>query len=141
MEIQLIQNIDAIARQKQRAVLYVEFHPQTDDFEDQFSYEYEYENDTERQTFLDWLQQHGIAWQCCAHVASECGFESYLGQIYIDLAMDDNDPLYCQLRDHLEFPDGTWRDPNKRFYYLPLDIAMRNAHHDEPGFWENLDDI
>ena len=25
------------------------------------------------------------------------------------------------------------------FLYLPLEIAMKNAHHDEPGYWENLD--
>jgi len=22
------------------------------------------------------------------------------------------------------------------FCYLPLEMAMKNAHHDEPGFWD-----
>ncbi len=130
----LIQHIDAIGRQKQRAVLFIEFHPQSDDFDEQYSYDYE--TDRERQVFIDWLQQHGIGWAPCAPVASETGFGPYLGQVYIDLAMDDNDALYCQLRDYLEFPDGSMRNPNHRFFYMPLEIAMRNAHHDEPGFWE-----
>lgn len=129
----LIEHIDAIARQKQRAVLYLEFHPQSA-FADSSAYDYEVDN--KRQAFLDWLQQHGIGWQPSAPIASGCGFGAYLGQIYIDLPMDDDDPLYCCLRDHLEYPDGSMRDPNQRFFYLPLEIAMRNAYHDEPGFWE-----
>jgi hypothetical protein len=50
--------------------------------------------------------------------------------------MDETDPRYCQLRDYLEHPDGSMRDDNVRFYVLKLEVAMQNAHHDEPGFWE-----
>lgn len=132
----LIEHIDAIARQKQRDVLYVEFHPQTEDLEEFDTEHYVWELDSRRQAFLSWLDQQAIAWRYCAPIASECGFESYQGQIYIDLAMDDNDPLYCGLRDYLEHPDGLMRDENLRFFYLPLAMAMKNAHHDEPGFWE-----
>lgn len=130
----LIEHIDAIARQKQRGVLSVDFRPTTDDSEEFFSYDYE--DDERRQALLSWLDQHDIVWCCCAPFASEEGFEAYAGQIYIDLAMDDNDPKYCQLRDHLEYPDGSMRDSHVTFYYLPLETAMQNAHHDEPGFWE-----
>lgn len=130
----IIEHIDAIARKKQRGVLSVDFRPTTDDIEELFSYDYE--TDERRQALLDWLDQHGIAWRPCAHVASENGFEAYAGQIYIDLALDESDPKYCLLRDHLEYPDGSMRDSNVTFYYLPLEAAMQNAHHDEPGFWE-----
>jgi hypothetical protein len=33
-------------------------------------------------------------------------------------------------------PMGTMRYENIRSYYLPLEVAMKNAYHDEPGFWE-----
>ncbi|MGZ3242097.1 MAG: hypothetical protein ACXU7Z_16915, partial [Burkholderiaceae bacterium] len=97
---------------------------------------YDYEDDERRQALLDWLDQQGIAWWRCAEVASEDGFEDYAGQIYIDLALDESNPKYCLLRDHLEYPDGSMRDSHVMFYHLPLEIAMQNAHHDEPGFWE-----
>ena len=60
----------------------------------------------------------------------------YLGNIYIDVAFDENDPQYQLVRKYLENPDGTPRNKRVRFYYLPLEHAMKNAHHDEPGFWE-----
>lgn len=130
----LIEHIDAIARQKQRGVLSVDFRPTTANIGERFRYDYE--DDERRKALLAWLDQQGIAWCCCAHVASEHGFEAYAGQIYIDLALDESDPKYCLLRDHLEYPDGSMRDSHVTFYYLPLEEAMRNAHHDEPGFWE-----
>jgi hypothetical protein len=108
----IIEHIDAIARQKQRGVLYIDFRPTTDD-EELFSYDYE--DDERRQALLDWLDQQGIAWWRCAEVASEDGFEDYAGQIYIDLALDESDPKYCLLRDHLEYPDGSMRDSHVTF--------------------------
>jgi len=133
----LIDHIDAIARQKQRAVLFVEFHPQDTEDDSPLSYlNYDYEHDARRQAFMDWLDERSIGWCPCAPIADECGFESYLGQVYIDLRMDESDPTYCELRDHLEHPDGSIREDNVRFYVLKLEVAMQNAHHDEPGFWE-----
>lgn len=138
----IIESIDAIARQQQRDVLFVEFHPLADEDKDcQYEYpdgrDYDYQFDSKRQAFLSWLNEHGIAWCCCLPVASEEGFEAYQGQVYfVDLAMDESNPVYCRLKNHLEFEDGLFRDENLRFCYLPLDRARQNAHHDEPGFWE-----
>jgi len=36
----------------------------------------------------------------------------------------------------LEYPDGTMRFDDVKFYVVPLQDPMKNAHHDEPGFWE-----
>lgn len=85
---------------------------------------------------MTWLDEHNIPWEKCGPVASETSFRSYLGEIYIDVPFDENDPRYCIVRDYLENPDGSMRDENVRFYYLPLEHAMKNAHHDEPDFWE-----
>lgn len=134
---QLIEHIDAIARKKQRGVLYVEFHPENwGSFENDFWCGYDYQGDKRRKTFLAWLDRNGISWQKCGPFASENGFRSYLGEIYLDVPFDESNADYQRVRDYLENPDGTLRDDNVRFYYLTLEYAMKNAHHDEPGFWD-----
>jgi hypothetical protein len=44
-----------------------------------------------------------------------------------------------QLVDHI---DKIARDKGRGllFCYLPLDLAMKNKHHDEPGFWDRWAD-
>lgn len=130
----LIEPIDAIARQKQRDVLFVEFQPRNED--KSLFHSHDWEDDPKRQALIKWLDQQAIAWCCCSAFASEDSFDSYQGQIYIDLPMDETNPRYCQLRDHLEHPDGSMRDEQVCFYVLPLEAAMRNVHHDQPEFWQ-----
>ena len=131
----LIEHIDAIARKKQRDVLFIYFHPENWGNHD-VGDNYDYKQDTRRTEVLSWFDTHGIAWQRCGPVASETSFRSYLGEIYIDIPFDENNPQYQLARDYLENADGTMRDDNVRFYCLPLEVAMRNVHHDEPGFWD-----
>lgn len=50
--------------------------------------------------------------------------------------MDVDLPIYYELNDYLKYPIGEIRFPTVRFYYLALEVAMKNAHHDEPGFWK-----
>lgn len=123
---QLIDYIDAIARKKERDALYVVFDS-SDDFE--------YKDFSERKKLIKWLEDNHIDYCKCAQIASENGFESYNGQLYLDVCYDENDPAYIKLIDYLENPDGSSRIPGITFYYLPLEVAMQNKHHDEPGFW------
>ena len=133
----LIEHIDAIARKKQRDVLFLEFHP-----EDYFSIfskkkvKYNYQVDKVRKKVIKNLDTLGVPWQPCGHIASTSMMCSYAGQIYLDVPYDESLPLYCALQDYLETPDGAVRLPTVRFFCLPLEMAMTNAHHDEPGFWE-----
>lgn len=120
----LIEHIDEIARRLKRDVLYVEFHS----LPIKFRMKHDYENDLRRQAFLDWLDKHSIAWTYCFGFHDESLFESYLGQVYIDLPMDEYDPSYCLLRDRLENPDGSMRDENVRFFVVRLKVARRNAN-------------
>ncbi len=129
---QLIEHIDAIARQKQRAVLYLEFHPES--FEAWQNYDYE--RDTMRTAVLDWLDEHAVPWQPCGPFADVRMLAPYLGQVYIDIPYDESLSAYCTVRDYLEWPDGSMRQPGVRFYAMPLEYAMRNAAHDAPGYWE-----
>ena len=133
----LIEHIDAIARKKQRDVLYVTFSPKiiTDiDWWDCDSFNWQ--QDPMRGTVCKWLTEHGIHWQHCSDFADVNSMRSYEGQIYLDIPYDDSDPLYALVRDYLENPDGSMRFETIGFWYLPLAKAMENAHHDEPGFWE-----
>ena len=138
----LLEHIDAIARQKQRGVLYLEFHPgKFMDHDDRSWLDYDCDQDDRRTAVIKWFDEHGIAWQMCGHFANENIIECpHLGQIYIDVPYDESDPQYQLVRDYIENPDETLRDENVRWYYLSLEVAMKNAHHDEPGFWDKWAD-
>lgn len=141
----LIEHIDAIARKKQRDVLLIKFYPDESNHESEDNEEsdtswlsYNFEEDLRRVKVLAWLEKNKIPFQPCGEVANECSFCSYLGDIYVDVPYDEENHQYRLLRDYLENPDGTMRDENVRFCYLPLERAMKNAYHDEPGFWEKF---
>jgi len=128
----LIAHIDAIARKKQREVLYLEFHPQPRaEWRN-----YRYEDDVTRTAILAWLDANHIPWTRCGPFADRRVMAPWLGQVYLDVPYDETLPEYRVLRDYLEHPDGSMRHEGVRFYALPLDLAMENAEHDEPGFWE-----
>ncbi|CAL95263.1 hypothetical protein [Azoarcus olearius] len=140
---QLIEYIDAIARKKGRDVLYVRFKPDTnieedDDEGDLFPLfkSFDWENFPPRQQIIAWLDAKGIGWQPCGDMPSPNCMVSYLGQIYIDLPYAPDLPLYCELAELLENPDGSMRIPGADFYLVTLTEAMKNAEHDEPGYWE-----
>jgi len=136
----LIKHIDAIARQKQRDVLYVVFHPPasgTQDAEEGLrADDFDWKTLPIRQQIIDWLDAQGIGWKPCGHFANEYLMMGYRGQIYIDLPFDDSLPAFQALQALLELPDGSMRFPEATFFCCPLDVAMENAAHDEPGFWE-----
>ena len=129
----LIDHIDAIARQRQCDVLYLEFHPQ-----DHERYRlYHHEADPQRDTILAWLAANGIDWLPCGpNASSRLAMSSWRGQICFDIAYDEALAAYCQLRDYLELPDGSMRHAGVRFCVQPLGHAMKNAAHDEPGYWD-----
>lgn len=132
----LIEHLDAIARKKGRDVLFLDFPVETGD--DPFdAFDVDWGNIPIRQQVIAWLDQNQIDWYMCGHFANEntMGGE-YQGRIYIDVPFDTNNPIYQKLSDYLETPEGEMKLPGVKFCYLPLEKAMKNAHHDEPGFWE-----
>lgn len=128
----LIEHIDAIARQNGRDALYLEFHPH------EHWRSYRYEEDSGRDAMLAWLDSQGFGWQPCGPFACPPTMLPWLGQVFVDVPYDESLAAYRTLRDHLELPDGSMRQPGVRFYVMPLTYASRNAEHDEPGFWERL---
>jgi len=125
---QLLQYIDAIARQKMRDVLYLEFtqaeRPNSRPFEEIES----------RERILVWFDENGVPWVQCGPVANESVMRSYAGQVYIDVPFDTNNATYQAVQAFLEFSEGTMRFDDVKFWVVSLELAMGNSHHDEPGF-------
>ena len=144
----LLEHIDAIARHKQRGVLYVEFHPLAldpdagEDLSERDIMAWKTMPDSAwqslaiRQQLIDWLDDQGIGWQRCGHYAQVGLMMGYRGQIYIDLPFDTTLPAFQALQAFLENPDGSMRYPNVLFIYCSFKKAMENAAHEEPGFWD-----
>lgn len=128
----LIEHIDAIARAQGRAVLYLAFHPAWRDLRAG----YDYQDDAMRSQVLEWLDAHGFAWRECGGFASTSVQPAYQGQVCLDVPFDMALSEYRRLSAYLEHPDGSMRHDGVRFMVMPLDYAMRNAEHDEPGFWD-----
>lgn len=127
----IIEHIDKIARDKQRTVLYIDFKDKDNDLGI-----LDYEEFSNRKELLIWLDKHNISYEVCGAIASEAGWESYRGQIYIDLPLDEENEQYQLLDKHCMTADDEFKIEGVEFYYLSLELAMKNKHHDEPGFWD-----
>ncbi|MEX3929938.1 hypothetical protein AB4Y36_39085 [Paraburkholderia sp. BR10936] len=131
---QQLEHIDAIARKLNRDVLYLEFlKAQRPDHVDYRSLE-------SRSCIMQWLDREGIEWRECGQVASETVMRSYAGEIFIDVPFNEADDRYRKVQAFLEYPDGSMRFEDVRFYVVSLQFATKNAHHDEPGFWDRWAD-
>lgn len=58
----------------------------------------------------------------------------YVGDIYLDIPYDKDLPLYQELESYLQYPDNRMRFDNVMFFYLPLEIPMKNAAHDTDDY-------
>jgi len=125
-----IDSIDHIARKLGRDVVFIAFDTQKGETR------YDYRNDSKREQLLRWLDAHDIAWQKAVDIASEYGFRPYMGSIYVDVPFDVQNPKYQQVKERLENAEGEMLDPGITLYFVTLEEAMKNAHHDEPGFWD-----
>lgn len=136
---QLLRHIDAIARQEGRDVLFVTFYPDNMSFLGLGTFISsipEWETLPIRKQIIEWLDTQKFSWEPCGEWASENAITPYLGTIYIKVPYDEKNPDYQELRDYLENPDGSMRFDSARFCVTTLSSATKNAHHDEPGFWE-----
>lgn len=127
---QIIQHIDAIARQKQRDVLLIEFHDGSP------KSMLDYASSPVRNFILDWFDANDIPYCECGDFADENQPDRYRGQIYIDVPYDEADPAFQKVRAFLAAPENDNRFKGAGFCFLPLARAIKNAHHDAPGFWE-----
>lgn len=126
---QMLEHIDAIGRRLKRDVLFLAFEPAAGRPSD-------YDKLEVRKHILQWLDSEGIAWCPCGDYARENVLRSYAGQVFVDVPFDEQDGRYRKLQSFLEFPDGKMRFEKVKFYVVTLGAALKNAHHDEPGFWD-----
>lgn len=82
---QLLEHIDKIARDKKRDVLYIEFNETQGKTDIKNYFSYDYETDTKRIDFIKWLNDNKVPFEECGPIARENGWESYRGQLYIDI--------------------------------------------------------
>lgn len=130
----IIKPIDQLAREKKRNVLYMGF-PEVSGRGVLFR-----PHSPQRDIAIAWLEARQIAYDPCGLEASEDVMAPYLGHLYIDLPYDSDHPLCDELFDRFEHSVGLTKEPSYSLYFFELDAALKNAHHDEPGFWENLAD-
>lgn len=127
---QILEHIDAIARRLKRDVLYLDFpkahRPHCADHRQLES----------RSRIVQWLDSERVVWCECGPFASEAVVHSYAGEIFIDVPFDEANAQYRKVQAYLEHPDGSTRFDGVKFYIVTPELAMKNAHHDAPGFWE-----
>ncbi|MFM0009109.1 hypothetical protein [Paraburkholderia sediminicola] len=127
---QLLEHIDAIARKLKRDVLYLDF------LKAKRPHRLDYRCLESRSHIAQWFDSEGVEWCECGPFASETVMRSYAGEIFINVPYDETDDHYRKVQTFLEYPDGTMRFDDVGFYVVTLQIAMKNTHHDEPGFWD-----
>jgi len=99
---QIIQYIDAIARQKKRAVLYIQFGPEGkwNMFSDN---RYDHNDDERRTEVLEWLTRNNIRWEKCGPFVTGGGLVlGYMGDVYLDIPYDEQNEQYQLVREYLE---------------------------------------
>ena len=126
---QAIEHIDKIARDKNRDVIFINFS------KEEFP-SYEYAKYDERNKLIKWLKNNNIPYSQCGPLASENGWESYRGKLYLDVPIDEENEQYQLICEHLDNPDGSFKIPGAESWIFPLEKALKNKHHDEPGFWD-----
>jgi hypothetical protein len=128
---QIIRAIDEIAREKQRDVIFVQFHNFSTGFVA------DYRTNPSRAAIISWLDERRIAYMLCGGFDSGCIVEEYDGEIYIDVAIDENDDDFLKLAEWFLPYDGKPRYPNAWLFYLPLAVAQLNSNeveHDNMPF-------
>lgn len=137
----ILQYIDAIARQKKRDVLFLKFDPGALGIDQFYDLGRDWNKFPARMKVTEWLDENKIDWMPCGGVASlNCGLMSGSdGRIYMDVPFDTDNEVYKKVSAYLENEDGTVREEHAGigFFYYPLEMAMKNSAHDQPGFWEH----
>ena len=127
----VLKHIDQIGREKNRDVLFIQFDKKV------FP-KYDYKNYKNRAELLIWLDDNNIAYEECFGAASDNGFESYRGQLYIDVVFDETLDKYNLLNNRIELQDGILRFDGIRLWTLPLSMAMENSYMDDADYESTL---
>lgn len=112
-----MQHIDAIAREKNRDVLFVHF--------ENYVHAEAQAIDSVRQQVLAWLEANEIPFSPCMGLEEEQLLTSYNGDIYIDIPFDSRDHHFNLLSDYLEDEQGNMKIDGVLFFVLSLELALQ----------------
>ncbi|WP_180083037.1 hypothetical protein [Acinetobacter sp. YH12102] len=126
---QLLKHIDAIAREKNRDVLFVHFdhyiHPDRN-------------ADSVRQILIGWLEQQGIVYMPCLGLDQTVHSEIYLGGLYLDVPFDLHHKTYQKLSGYLEDEQGNMKIKGIQFFVLSLGLALELESDGKLPEWGGL---
>ena len=127
----LIPHIDAIAREKERDVLFVHFeHYQ----------HHSPENHSAREQLMAWLDEQNIDYMPCMGLENPNVIESYQGDLYLDVPFDISDSLFQILSMHLEDEEGNMKIDGALFFTLSLELALEVEAEREGGIFDALEE-
>lgn len=112
---QLLQHIDAIAREKNRDVLFVHFEDYVHSDQD---------TNSARQQFIGWLEQQNIRYMPCLGIEPSVRSEVYSGGLYLDVPFDLQHKAYQKLSEYLEDDQGNMKIKGIQFFVLSLGLAL-----------------
>ncbi len=118
---QLIGTIDAIARERQRDVLYARAPPSAD-----LLFDHKWERAAGRVALVEFLTAHKmIRWEECMDWNSGVLVAPYDGSLFIDLPVNVTNEQFQAVCAILEYPNGRPRFSDYRLYVFPLFLALR----------------
>ncbi len=112
---ELLRHIDAIAREKNRDVLFVHFE----------EYDHQHpEKNIVRNDVMHWFDLQNIDYFPCMGLEGESLIDSYTGDLYLDVPFDESSPAYKTLSEYLEDEQGNMKIQGVLFFSLSLEIAL-----------------
>lgn len=132
----ILRTIDEIAREKQRGVLFVTFEDSEPYGVELFDLHYKAplhirNKDTEeifadgrRTALVKWLDDNQIGHENCFPLMGGHIVFPWSGSLYIDVPLEQDDPRYIQVVEHLE-NDGEPKDPLVKLWSVSLEAALR----------------
>ena len=119
----LIHNIDQIARQKKKNVIFVKFTPA-----ETAAVKKRLKNiETKRKMVIDWLDKRNIHWEPCFDIFDGAIAELYEGHIHIELSVDKKDQKFLELCRFLENEDETPKFEGVSLLFLRYSDAKKNG--------------
>lgn len=95
---QIFKHIKEIAKDKNRDVIFIDFTQDKTTHPLKNYISYYYAIDTNRINLINWLRDNKISYMECY----SNGTESYMGELYIDVPVDENNEDYIKLSRYLE---------------------------------------
>lgn len=121
-----IKTIDKIAREKNEAVLILDFGLKMGD---------DYIKCKHRDETIQWLKDNNIRYECVLPFTTKMLFlGGYFGHLYLDIPLDEDNELFKLVDSHFCNDDTTAKIAGVDLGYIPLEQAMQIAEQDDASY-------